>query len=85
MTHTFIVSPFDGGWCLKVASTGEVMFFKTCGLAQRRGLAFAAEASSRGHAAEVLVQDMVGNPVGRWVDKHFHAAPIVDDGGLLAA
>lgn len=27
MTSIFYVSPFDGGWCVKIAETGEILFF----------------------------------------------------------
>jgi hypothetical protein len=27
MASIFEVSPFDGGWCMKIADTGEVLFF----------------------------------------------------------
>lgn len=27
MATVFDVSPFDGGWCLKIRDTGEVLFF----------------------------------------------------------
>jgi len=27
MTSLFDVSPYDGGWCVKIADTGEVLFF----------------------------------------------------------
>jgi hypothetical protein len=27
MSSVFDVSPFDGGWCVKIADTGEVLFF----------------------------------------------------------
>ena len=34
MASIFDVSPFDGGWCVKIADTGEVLFFT----ARRRAL-----------------------------------------------
>ena len=35
MASVFDVSPFDGGWCVKIADTGEVLFFD----ARRRAIA----------------------------------------------
>ncbi|MBO9547273.1 hypothetical protein [Caulobacter sp.] len=35
MANLFDVSPYDGGWCVKIADTGEVLFFS----ARRRALA----------------------------------------------
>lgn len=35
MSCTFEVSPYDGGWCVKITDTGEVLFFP----ARRRALA----------------------------------------------
>jgi len=84
MISLSVVSPFDRGWCLKIASTGEVMCFRTCGMAQRRGLALAAEATSLGSRAEIHVQDAGGRLIGRWVDNEFLVEPQTDE-GLLAA
>jgi len=41
MTSVFDVSPFDGGWCVKIADTGEVLFFdsRRGAIAQARRLA----------------------------------------------
>lgn len=35
MSSVFDVSPYDGGWCLKIVDTGEVLFFE----ARRRAIA----------------------------------------------
>jgi len=35
MASVLNVSPYDGGWCLKIADTGEVLFFS----ARRRAIA----------------------------------------------
>jgi len=35
MTTLFDVLPYDGGWCVKIADTGEVLFFP----ARRRAIA----------------------------------------------
>ncbi|MET3663541.1 DUF2188 domain-containing protein [Caulobacter sp. 1776] len=71
MRSVFVVSPFDGGWCLKIADTGEVLFFDTGGQAERRARAMAEEARSLGRPAEVWVHDRAGRLVGRWVDDHY--------------
>ena len=85
MQSLFVVSPFEGGWCLKIVSTGEVMVFKTCGMAQRRGLALAAEATAHGAMAEVHVEELGGRLIGRWIDGRFNAEPTNEDVSLLAA
>jgi threonine aldolase len=65
MTRIFHVSPFDGGWCVKICDTGEVLFFETGGQAERQALALAAACSG---TAEVRVHDRQARLVGRWVD-----------------
>ncbi|WP_454718841.1 hypothetical protein [Caulobacter segnis] len=35
MASVFDVSPYDGGWCVKIADTGEVLFFDS----RRRAIA----------------------------------------------
>lgn len=35
MASVFDVTPYDGGWCVKIADTGEVLFFT----ARRRAIA----------------------------------------------
>jgi hypothetical protein len=41
MPSIFDVSPYDGGWCVKIADTGEVLFFaaRRRAIAQARALA----------------------------------------------
>ena len=41
MANLFDVAPYDGGWCVKIADTGEVLFFsaRRRALAQARALA----------------------------------------------
>lgn len=85
MTSLFVVSPSDGGWRLTIACTGDVMVFKTCGMAQRRGLALAAEATAHGAMAEVHVQDLGGRLIGRWIDAQFKAEPSTQDVAQIAA
>jgi hypothetical protein len=66
MTCVFHVSPFDGGWCVKICDTGELLFFGSGGEAERqaRGLAAAHPGSS-----EVHVHDRQGRWIGRWVGE----------------
>ena len=52
MASVFDVSPYDGGWCVKIADTGEVLFFD----ARRRAIAQARRlAQSWPQAVEVKV------------------------------
>lgn len=85
MRRMFVISPFDGGWCLKVAATGEVMFFQTCALAQRRGLALAAQARAQDGQAEIHVLDAKGRLTGRWTNGQFQAEPVLEIESLIAA
>jgi hypothetical protein len=62
MSAAYVVSPFDGGWCLKIASTGEVMFFQTGGEAERRAKALA----SLDPKSEIWVHGRDGRLIGRW-------------------
>ncbi len=43
MPSLFDVSPYDGGWCVKIADTGEVLFFT----ARRRAIAEARALARR--------------------------------------
>ncbi|UAL10097.1 hypothetical protein [Caulobacter segnis] len=54
MSTVFDVAPYDGGWCVKIAATGEVLFFS----ARRRAIA-EARALSRAWptAVEVRVRE----------------------------
>lgn len=83
MRNVFVVSPFDGGWCVKVASTGEVLFFDTGGQAERRARALAAEARANFGEAEVWIHDAAGRLVGRWVDDRYEI--IAEPGEAVAA
>lgn len=85
MRSVFVVSPFDGGWCVKVASTGEVMFFETGGQAERRARALAAEARAHLGEAEVWIHDRTGRLLGRWIDDRYEIVTDAADGDLIAA
>ena len=41
MPSLFDISPYDGGWCVKIADTGEVLFFtaRRQAIAEARALA----------------------------------------------
>jgi hypothetical protein len=62
MSAAYVVSPFDGGWCLKIASTGEVLFFQTGGEAERRAKALAGLDPQ----SEIWVHARDGRLIGRW-------------------
>jgi hypothetical protein len=68
MRSVFVVAPFDGGWCVKIEETGEVLFFAVGGEAERRAQALAVEARRRGRGGEVRVHARDGALIGRWVD-----------------
>ena len=65
MTCVFHVAPFDGGWCVKICETGEVLFFETGGEAERQARRLAAIHPG---PSEVRVHDRQGRQVGRWID-----------------
>ncbi|WP_297507798.1 DUF2188 domain-containing protein [uncultured Caulobacter sp.] len=58
MTCLFDVSPYDGGWCVKIGATGEVLFFpgRRRAITEARDLARAwpghAEVRVRGRSVE---------------------------------
>lgn len=58
------VVPCEGGWCVRVHETGEVLFFSGGGEAERRARKLAE--SSAG-PVEVRVHDRGGRLVGRWL------------------
>ncbi len=84
MPNVFIVSPFGGGWCLKIAATGEVMFFETGGQAERRARALAAESRARHGVGEIWMHDRAGRLVGRWIDDRYEIVSEEPD-ALIAA
>ncbi|MET3666519.1 hypothetical protein [Caulobacter sp. 1776] len=63
MASVFEVLPYDGGWCVKIADTGEVLFFS----ARRRAIA-EAEALARAWpcAATVRVRPRRATVVEAW-------------------
>jgi hypothetical protein len=63
MECVFEVSPFDGGWCVKLCDTGEVLFFETGGQAEREARRLAAEHPG---GARVRVLDLRRDLVGEW-------------------
>lgn len=63
MASVFDVSPFDGGWCVKIADTGEILFFdsRRGAIAQARRLA-----QSWPHAVKVKVHTRRGSEREAW-------------------
>jgi hypothetical protein len=61
MACIFEVKPFDGGWCVKICDTGEVLFFSTGGEAERQARQLAAAHRS---SARVRIHDRQGRLVG---------------------
>lgn len=66
MQKAIRVSPYDGGWCIKIGWTDEVLFFKSAAFAERRAFAIAAEAHAFLPGVEVILQDRAGDVVDRW-------------------
>ena len=63
MACVFEVSPFDGGWAVKLCDTGEVLFFDTGGQAEREARRLAA---AHPGGARVRVMDLRRDLVGEW-------------------
>jgi hypothetical protein len=61
MSCVFEVSPFDGGWCVKICDTGEVLFFQSGGEAERQARKLAATYPG---LADVRIHDRQGRRVG---------------------
>lgn len=66
MDCVFEVSPFDGGWSVKLCDTGEVLFFDTGGQAEREARRLAALHSG---GARVRVLDLRHNLAGEWAES----------------
>ena len=62
MSCVFEVSPFDGGWCVKICDTGEVLFFQSGGEAERQARKLAAAYPD---FAEVRIHDREGRFIGQ--------------------
>jgi hypothetical protein len=63
MACIFDVSPYDGGWCVKIADTGEVLFFT----ARRRAIAEArAMARVWPEETQVKVRGRRTQPAETW-------------------
>ena len=63
MSCVFEVSPFDGGWSVKLCDTGEVLFFETGGQAEREARSLAA---AHPGGARVRVLDLRRQLAGEW-------------------
>ena len=60
------VVPCEGGWCVRVHDTGEVLRFGGGGEAERRARRRAAESR---RPVEVRIHDRGGRGVGRWISN----------------
>jgi hypothetical protein len=85
VNKAILVSPFDGGWCIKLAWTGEVLFFKSAAFAERRALKLAKEANSLLPGVEVVLHDRTGDVVGRWRDGGYYVQALAEADALVAA
>ena len=63
MSCVFEVSPFDGGWSVKLCDTGEVLFFDTGGQAEREARRLAAAYTGE---ARVRIFDLRRQLAGEW-------------------
>lgn len=60
MRGVFTIASFNTGWRVKVDETGEVIFFVTRSLAERRGLELAATARALHGESLVRLVDRTG-------------------------
>lgn len=63
MSRVFEVSPFEGGWSVKLCDTGEVLFFATGGQAEREAKRLAADYPG---GARVRILDLWRQLAGEW-------------------
>lgn len=68
----FEVSPFEGGWSVKLCDTGEVLFFETGGQAEREARRLAA---AHPGGARVRVLDLRRQLAGEWPSQSAPVAP----------
>ncbi|WP_454718760.1 hypothetical protein [Caulobacter segnis] len=66
MTGVFEISPFEGGWSVKLCDTGEVLFFETGGQAEREARRLAARHPV---GARVRVLDLRRQLAGEWTPR----------------
>jgi hypothetical protein len=64
MPEVVDVVPCEGGWCVRVHDTGEVLHFAGGGEAERRARKLARDARQ---PTEVRIHDRGGRLVGRWL------------------
>jgi len=73
MACVFEVSPFEGGWSVKLCDTGEVLFFETGGQAEREARRLAAAYPG---GARVRVLDLRHQLAGEWAPKNGAEDPL---------
>lgn len=81
MTCVFEVSPFEGGWSVKLCDTGEVLFFETGGQAEREARRLAANHPG---GARVRVLDLRRQLAGEWTPQGQSIAPVIVTAGSRA-
>ncbi len=74
MPCVFEVSPFDGGWSVKLCDTGEVLFFETGEQAEREDRRLAA---AHPGGARVRILDLRRQLAGEWTSQGGSIAPLV--------
>ncbi len=73
IAFVFGVSPFEGGWSVKLCDTGEVLFFETGGQAEREARRLAAAYPG---GARVRVLDLRQQLAGEWAPKSGAEGPL---------
>lgn len=81
MSCVFEVSPFEGGWSVKLCDTGEVLFFETGGQAEREARRLAADYPG---GARVRVLDLRRRLAGEWSSQGEAILPAVASPGAQA-
>lgn len=74
MICVFEVSPFEGGWSVKLCDTGEVLFFETGKQAEREARRLAAKHPG---GARVRVLDLRRQLAGEWTSQGQAIAPAI--------
>lgn len=74
MICVFEVSPFEGGWSVKLCDTGEVLFFETGRQAEREARRLAAKYPG---GARVQVLDLRRQLAGEWTSQGRAIAPAI--------
>ena len=74
MICVFEVSPFEGGWSVKLCDTGDVLFFETGRQAEREARRLAAKYPG---GARVRVLDLRRQLAGEWTSQGRAIAPAI--------